>query len=98
MNEKEKNTVSLMIRIYCRSKHKQKNGLCPECKQVEDYAHLRLEKCPFKEEKPFCNKCTVHCYKKEYREKVKEIMRFSGPRMIFYSPVKAIKHLLSNLS
>ena len=94
MNAREKNTVSEMIRIYCRSKHGTRNGLCPECGEVEDYAHNRLEHCKFGEEKPTCEKCTVHCYKPGYRDKIREIMRFSGPRMIFRYPADAIRHLL----
>jgi hypothetical protein len=30
------------------------------------------------------------------REKIKEIMRFSGPRMIFYHPIMAIRHLIES--
>jgi len=94
MNAREKNTVSKMIRIYCRSKHGTRNGLCEECSELEDYSHNRLEHCKFGEEKPACANCTVHCYKPGYRDKIREIMRFSGPRMIFYYPIDAIRHLL----
>ena len=97
MNEREKSTLSSMLRIYCRSKHRQKKGLCAECQQLEEYAYARLEHCPFKEGKPVCKNCTIHCYKKEYREKVQKVMQFSGPRMLFYHPLKAIKHLIESL-
>ncbi len=30
------------------------------------------------------------------RERVKEVMRFSGPRMIFHHPVVAVKHLVQS--
>jgi hypothetical protein len=30
------------------------------------------------------------------REKIREIMRFSGPRMIFYHPIMAIRHLIES--
>jgi hypothetical protein len=48
------------------------------------------------ETKTFCSNCKVHCYKPEMREKIKEIMRFSGPRMIFYHPIMAIRHLIES--
>lgn len=96
MNDKEKKTVSLMIRIYCRAKHKSKN-VCEECSELEEYAHARLERCPFKEEKPACKDCKIHCYKPIYKEKIREVMRFAGPRMIFYHPWEAIKHLLKTV-
>jgi hypothetical protein len=28
------------------------------------------------------------------REKIKEVMRFSGPRMLLYHPLDAFRHLL----
>lgn len=83
-----------MIRIYCRTKHKSKGMLCKECQALEEYAHSRLERCPFQEEKPACKDCSIHCYKPDYKERIREVMRFSGPRMLFYHPVEAIRHLL----
>lgn len=91
--EEEKETVSLMIRLYCRSNHKCKE-LCEECAALDRYARERSNRCPFMETKTFCSNCKVHCYKPEMREKIRTVMRFSGPRMIFYHPIKAIKHLI----
>jgi hypothetical protein len=94
--EREKRTVSLMIRLYCEKNHGKHEGLCPECAALNEYAQLRSDKCPFMETKTFCSNCKVHCYKPEMREKIREIMRFSGPRMIFYHPVMAIRHLIES--
>ncbi|WP_300276643.1 nitrous oxide-stimulated promoter family protein [Peptacetobacter sp.] len=94
--EKEKRIVEDMIYLYCRKKHKQnKNELCEECLELLNYAKERSEKCPFMETKTFCVNCKVHCYKKDMREKIKEVMKFSGPRMIFYHPIVAISHVVS---
>ena len=93
--QREKETVSLMIAIYCRKKHGSKE-LCPECAALEAYARQRSDKCPFMETKTFCSNCKVHCYKKDMREKIREVMRFSGPRMIFYHPVMAIRHVIES--
>lgn len=90
--QREKETVSLMIRIYCRAHHGGKQ-LCPQCAQLEAYACQRSDRCPFMETKTFCSNCAVHCYRSEMRERIREVMRFSGPRMIFYHPVMAIRHL-----
>ncbi|MGN0478669.1 MAG: nitrous oxide-stimulated promoter family protein, partial [Hominenteromicrobium sp.] len=54
----------------------------------------RSDCCPFMETKTFCSNCKVHCYKPEMREKIREVMRFSGPRMIFRHPVTAIRHVI----
>lgn len=94
--EKEKLIVGEMIKLYCKKQHKVKKGLCPECQALKEYAELRSEKCPFMESKTFCSNCKVHCYKKEMREKIRQVMRFSGPRMIFHHPVMAINHLVQS--
>ena len=41
-----------------------------------------------------CKNCPVHCYKPEMREQIRIVMRWAGPRMLFYKPIAAIKHLL----
>ena len=94
--EKEKLIVGEMIKLYCRKNHGTKNGLCKECQALKDYAELRSDKCPFMETKTFCSNCKVHFYKAEMREKIREVMRFSGPRMIFHHPVMAINHLIQS--
>jgi len=90
--EKEKRTVELMIRLYCRKK--EKNALlCPDCIALLEYAKARLDRCPFGEEKASCKKCPIHCYKPQMRKRMKEVMTFSGPRMIFYAPVETFRHI-----
>lgn len=94
MNEKEKDVVGKMITIYCRSKHKSGNQLCTVCEDLNTYALQRLERCPFGEGKPTCGSCTIHCYKKDMREKIKTVMRYSGPRLLFIHPIVTIKHMI----
>ena len=91
MNEGEKKVVSKMIGIYCRSKHASGN-LCAECLSLQEYAFQRLETCRFGEGKPTCAICPVHCYKSSMRMKIKEVMRFAAPRMLFLHPVATIRH------
>lgn len=91
--EREKETVSLMISIYCRKKHGKK-ALCPECAELDAYARQRSDRCPFMETKTFCSNCHVHCYSPVMREKIRAVMRFSGPRMIFHHPVMAVRHVI----
>lgn len=91
--QREQETVSRMIALYCR-KHHGGRSLCPECAELEAYARRRSEKCPFMETKTFCSNCTVHCYKPDMREKIRAVMRYSGPRMLLHHPVMAIRHLI----
>ena len=68
-------------------------SLCPQCQALLDYAHQRLERCKFGEDKPSCTRCPVHCYKPAMREQIRQVMRYSGPRMLLHDPIMAIRHL-----
>ena len=92
--QQELDTVRFMIDLYCRKQHAtSKGGRCKQCEELLNYAQQRIERCPFMETKSFCSVCKVHCYEKGMRERVREVMRFSGPRMLLYHPVMAIRHL-----
>ena len=91
--QREKETVSRMIKIYCRAHHGGKE-LCPDCAALDAYARLRSDKCPFMETKTFCSNCRVHCYRAEMREKIRAVMRYAGPRMLLHHPVMAIRHVI----
>ncbi len=93
--EKEKKIVALMIGLYCKKKHQSKQ-FCNDCQSLLQYANERIEKCPFQTTKTFCSNCSVHCYKEDKRNVIKEVMRFAGPRMIVYHPILAMKHLLTS--
>ena len=92
--KKEKKVVKEMILMYCRGNH-HTIGLCEDCQKLADYAWLRIDKCPFMENKTFCSNCKVHCYQPEMRERIRKVMRYSGPRMIFTHPVMAIHHVIA---
>ena len=67
--------------------------LCPQCQTLLDYALQRLERCRFGEDKPSCTRCPVHCYKPAMREQIRQVMRYSGPRMLLHNPIMAIRHM-----
>jgi hypothetical protein len=90
--QRERRTIQLMIGIYCRKKHRPAEGLCADCAGLLDYAMARIEKCPFKEDKPTCHTCPVHCYKKDMREQVRKVMAYAGPWMLLYHPVLTALH------
>ncbi len=94
--EEEKKVVEQMIHLYCRIKEGN-TSLCPDCHELLRYAKERLDHCKFGSDKPTCKKCPVHCYRPDMRKRIKSIMRWSGPRMLFYHPVSAVKHLLREL-
>ena len=92
--EREKRMVSQMIALYCRKKHHTRGDLCPQCAALDAYAKMRADKCPFMEPMTFCSNCRIHCYKPDMRAKIREVMRFAGPRMILHHPVAAIRHVV----
>lgn len=90
---KEQDTVRFMIGLYCHRKHKTKGDcLCEACQKLADYAAARVEHCPHMEDKTFCSSCKTPCYRPDMREQIRTVMRFSGPRMIFYCPQMLIQH------
>ncbi len=96
--ERERKTVAKMIGIYCHDHHEvKKEGLCSECQELLEYARLRLKHCPFQEKKATCGNCRRHCYKPGMRERIRSVMRYAGPRMIWHHPLMAIMHLLDGL-
>ena len=70
-------------------------GLCGECRELLEYSLARLEHCKFGNAKTKCHKCPVHCYRPDMREKIRTVMRFSGPRMLLYHPMEALRYLFS---
>ena len=94
---REKRTIRAMIGIYCRARHGKSGELCAECRELADYAPGRLDRCPFGEGKPTCANCPVHCYKPVMREKVRQVMRYAGPRLLWKHPVLAVHHFIDSL-
>ena len=89
----EKDTVEKMIQYYCQKKHAS-DTICDDCSSLIAYSHQRLDACQFGEDKPTCRKCPVHCYSPSNRDKIRAVMRHSGPRMMFRAPLNWINHKL----
>ena len=70
-------------------------GLCGDCRELLEYSLARLDHCKFGNAKTKCHKCPVHCYRPDMREKIRTVMRFSGPRMLLYHPLEALRYLFS---
>ena len=106
--KREQKTVERMIGVYCRGHHHAKGKhpargykhpargykICQECRDLLEYARFRLKNCPFQENKTTCGNCPIHCYKPKMREKIREVMRYAGPRMIWNHPLLAIGHMI----
>lgn len=91
---RELKTMAAMVRLYCRGHGHAGAPLCGDCAALMQYATRRLERCVFGDAKPTCANCTVHCYSADMRERVRVMMRWSGPRMLLRHPYLAITHML----
>ena len=84
--------------LICRELDAGKLGLgryryCAECREFLAYAILRRLRCPL-DPKPTCKECQVHCYRSGHRERVRQIMRFSGKYLIKRGRLDLLWHYL----
>jgi len=92
--EKDSYILRQFVHIYCRGKHKTPRGeLCADCQDLLSYSLGRLERCP-QNPKPTCKHCEIHCYKPAYREKIRQVMRYSGKRLILHGRLDLLYHYL----
>ncbi len=54
---------------------------CEECRKLLLHAVSKRVLYPF-DPKPSCKKCPTHCYGPGYRDMIREVMRYSGMRLI----------------
>ena len=55
--------------------------LCQDCRKLLSHGIAKLLLCPY-DPKPMCKKCETHCYAPGYREKIRQVMRFSGMYLV----------------
>ena len=105
--KKELQLLISFVTVYCRAKHKagpmakagtngplgMEPGLCGECAGLLEYALKKRRRCPL-DPKPTCKKCHIHCYGREYRARIREVMSFSGRRMILRGRLDYLWHYL----
>jgi hypothetical protein len=91
---REYRTIAAMVWTYCHDLHGEDEGPCDECRALLGYAARRIDRCVFGDDKPTCANCTVHCYNDDMRARVREVMRYAGPRMMLRHPWLALAHLL----
>lgn len=72
---------------------KKEVPLCPDCMRLLTYGLTMRMKCPH-DPKPMCKKCETQCYRGEYKEKIREIMKFSGIYLVKHGRVDMLYHYL----
>lgn len=90
--QRETATVRLMVEVYCNGNHRR-TSLCESCSELSRYAQQRVQCCPLGSKKPTCRRCTIHCHDADHRDRIRAVMRYAGPRMLFRHPLLAIRHM-----
>ncbi|MBI4187586.1 MAG: nitrous oxide-stimulated promoter family protein [Chloroflexi bacterium] len=67
--------------------------LCPDCSKLLNHGIAKLMLCSY-DPKPMCKKCETHCYAPGYREKIREVMRFSGLYLVKHGRLDLMLHYL----
>ncbi|MBI2287625.1 MAG: nitrous oxide-stimulated promoter family protein [Chloroflexi bacterium] len=67
--------------------------LCRDCSKLLNHGIAKLMLCPY-DPKPMCKKCETHCYAPGYREKIREVMRFSGLYLVKHGRLDLMFHYL----
>ena len=67
--------------------------LCPECTKLLAHAFVKRSHCPM-HPKPACKHCPSHCYHPTYRAQIREVMKFSGRKMLLSGRLDYLFHLL----
>jgi len=105
LQQKDIKLIGKFVEVYCAGRHGGieraafslpaglgERRLCPECSTFMQYAVTRRMKCPLEAEKPTCKHCRIHCYNKANLEKVKEIMAYSGKKLMLRGRLDYIWH------
>ncbi len=104
---KELQVLVAFISLYCKVHHQYQRTtlllaeidhsfrhgvqLCADCQGLLEHALEKRLKCPLKP-KPSCKRCHIHCYSKEYRARIREIMAYSGRKMILRGRLDYLWH------
>ena len=93
---KDLKTLEAMARIYCSKWHaasaKDAAGVCEECRTAVEATFNRADACPY-DHAHNCQDCTTKCQRGENQERIKQIMRYAAPRMIYRHPLMTFEYL-----
>jgi hypothetical protein len=65
--------------------------LCDECRKLLDHGIAKLLLCTY-DPKPVCKKCPTRCYAPGYRQRIRQVMRFSGLYLVKHGRLDLILH------
>lgn len=66
--------------------------LCPGCQKLLAHAMVKRAACQMNP-KPPCKHCSRHCYHPKYREQIREVMKYSGRKLVMRGRLDYLLHL-----
>lgn len=67
--------------------------LCRDCTRLLTHAFVKRSTCPL-DPKPACKQCPEHCYHPDYRQRIREVMKYSGRKLVLSGRLDYLYHLL----
>jgi hypothetical protein len=67
--------------------------LCADCRKLLGHAFVKRSRCPM-DPKPACKHCPSHCYHPAYRQRIRQVMKYSGRRLVLTGRLDYLYHLL----
>ena len=93
--QQEIDTIRAIVSLHCRKKHDHPPKLlCSECEDLLTYCEQKIQYCPWGDKRGQCVTCKSNCFHPDYIKRIKPMMRWAGPRLIFYHPIKLLRHYL----
>lgn len=103
--KKDIRLIGKFVEVYCHGKHRAaahtpvalpsglgERRLCPACTAFLEYAITKRLRCPLEAEKPSCKHCRIHCYDQLHRAMVREIMAYSGRKLMMRGRLDYLWH------
>lgn len=81
----------VLIPGFLQKRGRTAEAICPDCAMLLEHGIKKRELCPM-DPKPTCKSCHIHCYTAEYRQKIREVMAYSGKRMIMRGRLDYLWH------
>jgi hypothetical protein len=66
--------------------------LCRECRKLLQHALIKRSHCPMSP-KPMCKHCPKHCYAPHYRDQIRDVMKYAGPKLVMRGRLDYLIHL-----
>jgi hypothetical protein len=108
VTKQQKKDIRLLgkfVEVYCSGKHcgavmssfvlpagLGSRTICTECASFLEYAVVKRLNCPLEAEKPSCKHCRIHCYAPQQRDKVREMMSYSGRNLMLQGRLDYLLH------